>query len=154
MPTRLMARWPIWLSSKASFTTVSTWTGRVRLANHASQLSEPFGQGHDRKNVRFRTKFDDRACIRLRKPAADKVEKLNLGSNWLPCVAWKPIEYLLKHFITVAESIPYLRCRLNSTTMHSIWQRYMNVISYFDTWHVAPYFVRGSSVLMVEPQAS
>ena len=30
----------------------------------------------------------------------------------------------------------------------------MNVISYFDTWHVAPYFVRGSSALMVGPQGS
>ncbi len=24
----------------------------------------------------------------------------------------------------------------------------MNVASYFETWHVAPYFVRGSSVLI------
>ena len=32
--------------------------------------------------------------------------------------------------------------------MHSIWRTFVNVIPYFDTWHVAPYFVRGSSVLI------
>ncbi len=30
-------------------------TGRIRLANHAAQLGEALGQGHDRKNGNFRT---------------------------------------------------------------------------------------------------
>jgi hypothetical protein len=64
--------------------------------------------------------------------------------------AGKLIEYLLKRFITAAEMIPHLRCRLNSSTMHSIWRMCVNVIPYFDTWLVAPYFVRGSSVLIAE----
>ncbi len=54
----------------------------------------------------------------------------------------------MEHFITAAETIPHLRCRLNSLTVHSIWRMCVNVISYFDTWLVAPYFVRGSSVLI------
>jgi hypothetical protein len=34
--------------------------------------------------------------------------------------------------------------------MHSIWRMCVNLIPYFDTWRVAPYFVRGSSVLIAE----